>query len=96
MSRTTRSTEIEQQLAHLRWRRLQNERAIRNSLESSKAMQQNDMMLQISVNHTNEKKIWMTSVIEDELSRPLVLPNADARKLKSEEDGKVGVLVQIK
>lgn len=78
---TSRATEIEQQLAHMRWRRLQNERAIRNALEKTKSVKQNDTMLQISVNHTNEKKAWMSSIIEDELARPLVLSDADSHKL---------------
>mmetsp|Transcript_236 Transcript_236/g.221 ORF Transcript_236/g.221 Transcript_236/m.221 type:complete len:137 (-) Transcript_236:38-448(-) len=85
MSGSSRSTEIQQQLAHLRWRRLQNERAVRNVLESTKSMKQNDTMLQISVNHTNEKKSWMSSVIEDELARPLILTDTDLDKLRCNE-----------
>ena len=65
----SRSAEIEQQLAHLRWRRLQNERAIRNALQNTKALQQNDTMMQISMNNCEEKKKWMTQIIEDELSK---------------------------
>ena len=81
MPRKNRSVEIEQQLAHLRWRRLQNERGIRNALETTKQMQENDTMHKISVNHAGEKKNWISSVIENEVGRPLVLIDSDMSKL---------------
>lgn len=88
MSRSRRVTEIEQQMAHLEWLKAQNERAYRNTLEKTKVMQQNDIVLKMSVDHNNERAVWMTSVIRDELSKPLVLSDAEiyqSRK-KAEQD----------
>lgn len=77
MSRTNRITEIEQQMAHLEWLKAQNERAYRNTLEKTKVMHQNDIILKMSVDNNNERTLWMSSVIKDELSKPLVLSDSE-------------------
>mmetsp|Transcript_9033 Transcript_9033/g.13575 ORF Transcript_9033/g.13575 Transcript_9033/m.13575 type:complete len:154 (+) Transcript_9033:142-603(+) len=86
-----RITEIEQQMAHLAWLKAQNERAYRNTMEKTRVMHQNDIILKMSVDNNSEKASWMASVIKDELSRPLVLTDAEmhAMKMKSERESKM-------
>jgi len=72
-SNSKRILEIEQQIAQLQWQRKQNDRLIQQSLESTKSLKQKDSVIQISVNNLSEKALWQNSVINDELSRPLVL-----------------------
>ena len=64
---------LEEQLAFLRWRRMQNERQIRRSLETTKSLAQKDELMRVSMDQGSEKSMWMESVIRDELSRPLVI-----------------------
>ena len=80
-----RVTDIEQQLAHLRWRRMQNERHIRSSLEVTKALQQRDKIIHVSVDSASEKSQWMTSVVRDELQRPLVITDEEIHKMQTDE-----------
>jgi len=82
MSKIDRKTDIEQQLAHLRWRLAQNERSIRNSLESTKNLRENDTMLQISVDNVSTKKLWISSFVEKEISTPLILNESEYNKLR--------------
>lgn len=39
----------------------------------------------MSIDHAGEKAIWMTSVVRDELSRPLVLPDEDMMHIQAED-----------
>ena len=80
-----RVTDIEQQLAHLRWRRMQNERQIRGALEVTKSLQLRDKIMHVSVDAASEKSEWMTSVVRDELSRPLVITDEEIHKMQSDE-----------
>lgn len=80
-----RVTDIEQQLAHLRWKRMQNERHIRSSLEVTKALQQRDKIIHVSVDSASEKSQWMTSVVRDELQRPLVITDEEIHKMQTDE-----------
>ena len=82
----SRKAELEQQLAYLRWCRLSNERQIRNDLEVSRVMQQNDTVLKLSVDHAAERSKWMHDVIKDEISRPLVLSDAEIHKIQKESE----------
>jgi len=81
----TRTTDLEQQLAHLRWRRMQNERAIRSSLEVTKSLQQKDAIMHVSVDSASERSMWMASVVRDEFSRPLVISDEELLFLQTEE-----------
>ena len=72
-----RITELEQQMAHLEWKKAQNERAYRHTLEKTRVMHQNDIILKMSVDNNSEKAAWMKSVIKDELSKPLVLSDPE-------------------
>jgi len=72
-----RCRDLEQQLAHLRWRRWQNERSIRNCLEVGNSMREKDTILNMSIDKAGERAMWMTSVVRDELQRPLVLADEE-------------------
>ena len=80
-----RVTDIEQQLAHLRWRRMQNERHIRSALDVTKSLQQRDKIIHVSVDAASEKSQWMTAVVRDELSRPLVITDEEIHKIQTDE-----------
>ena len=85
MKKTRRSKEIEEQLAHVRWLKLQNERAIQKSLQNTKLMEQNDKIVDISSNHASERSSWVNSVIMSELAKPLVLPDDAIHRIYSED-----------
>ena len=57
---------IEEQLAHLRWKRMQNERKIRHGINTTKSMKEKDTILNLSIDNAGERATWMTSVIKDE------------------------------
>ena len=80
-----RVTDIEQQLAHLRWRRMQNERHIRSSLEVTKSLQQRDKVMHVGIDSASEKSLWMTSLVRDELQRPLVISDEEIHKMQADE-----------
>lgn len=81
-----RAREIEQQLAQLRWRRMQNERNIRNYLESTKVMKQKDTILGLTIDQSAERMQWLDSIVRDELTRPLVLSDEELHKVQYEEN----------
>lgn len=85
MSHKPRTIEIEQQLAQLRWRRLQNERSIRNYLETTKVMKQKDTILGLSIDQSAEKIDWLDGVVRDELARPLVLSDHELHQVELDE-----------
>jgi hypothetical protein len=82
----SRVNDFEQQLTQLRWRRMQNERAIRNSLEATKVLKQKDTILGLAVDQSSEKTLWMSSIVRDELSRPLVVSDAELHQVQTEDD----------
>ena len=77
--------ELETQLAHLRWRKMQNETKIRNMIESSRSMQEQDLLKELSLNKTAQKQQWMRSVIEDELSKPLEVNEDFMHRFENDE-----------
>lgn len=81
MNPNPRLREIEQQLAQLEWTRKQNDRLIKQGLESSKLLKQKDAVIQISLNNYAEKSSWQNAVIQDELSRPLVLSDQEMAQI---------------
>lgn len=81
-----RTKEIEEQLAHVRWLKLQNERAIQTSLQSTKLMEQNDKIVDISSNHASERSSWVQSVIKSEMGKPLVIPDGDINRIYAEDE----------
>lgn len=85
MSRKPRSIEIEQQLAQLRWRRIQNERSVRSYLETTKVMKQKDTILGLSIDQSAEKIDWLDGVVRDELTRPLVLSDQELHGVEYDE-----------
>jgi hypothetical protein len=56
-----RVLEIETQLAQVRWRKMQNESKIKAMLESSKDLQEQDLLQQLEVDHNKEKAEWVSS-----------------------------------
>jgi hypothetical protein len=90
-----RAREIEQQLAQLRWRKSQNERTIRNCLETTKVMKQKDTILGLTVDQSAERMHWLDSVVRDELSRPLVLTDAELHEIQYEDNSKKKRFVKV-
>ena len=72
-----RITEIEQQIAHLSWQRRQNDRLIKQGLNSTRSLKQKDGAMHLSSNNSLEHITWQNAVIDDELTRPLVLTDAE-------------------
>ena len=64
---------------------MQNERQIRTSLELTRSLQERDEILRVSHNKSTANTEWMHSVIEDELSKPLVLSDAEMHYLQESE-----------
>ena len=80
-----RVTDIEQQIAQLRWRRQQNERSIRGALEATKVLKQKDTILGITVDYSAEKSMWTNSIVRDELSRPLIVSDEELHQIEYDE-----------
>ncbi len=81
-----REREIQQQLAQLRWRKAQNERSIRNYLETTKVMKQKDTILGLTIDQSAERMQWLDSIVRDELARPLVLNDDELHQIQYEEN----------
>jgi hypothetical protein len=84
--KTARECDIEQQLAQLRWHRMQNERSIRRSLEATKVLKQKDAILGLTVDHASNKAMRVSSVIRDELTRPLIITDEELHEIQREEN----------
>lgn len=80
-----RAIEIEQQLAQLRWRRMQNERSIKSYLEATKVMKQKDTILGLTIDMSAERMTWLDGVVRDELARPLVLTDTEVHNVEHAE-----------
>lgn len=68
-----RVTEIQKQLAYLKWRRTQIEHSIRNITSNAKRLSEEQSLMQIATNATIEKQRWTQEVVADELMKPLEL-----------------------
>lgn len=62
---------LEEQIAHLNWRKTCNERQIQGSLRLSKQLQERDEFQRAAKSESKEKREWMHSVIKHEFSKPL-------------------------
>lgn len=82
---STRVKEIEEQLAYLNWRKMQNERSVRESLETSRAMKQKDVMIGVAKSRRDEKIVFYSTVVQDELTRPLVLDDVEMSRIQAQE-----------
>jgi hypothetical protein len=51
-------------------------------MQKTRVTQQNDQILKIAVDKNNEKFVRMKNVIKDELSKPLVLTDAESFELE--------------
>lgn len=63
--------ELETQMAHLRWRKMQNETKIRTVLSHSRRLHEEELFRDLTRNRSSDKAAWMRGIIEDELSKPL-------------------------
>lgn len=84
-SKHPRLKEIEEQLAHLKWRKMQNERLVRVSLEATRSMAQRDSMLKVADDRVTQRISWLQSVVQDELTRPLVIDDLEMDRIQAEE-----------
>mmetsp|Transcript_81640 Transcript_81640/g.162959 ORF Transcript_81640/g.162959 Transcript_81640/m.162959 type:complete len:527 (+) Transcript_81640:95-1675(+) len=80
-----RILEIETQLAQVRWRKMQNEGNIRTMLESSRELQEHDLLRQLEQDRSKEKSEWMQGIIDDELSKPLEVTENYMQTFEAEE-----------
>ena len=80
-----RVVELEQQIAHLKWRGMQNERAIKNSLCIAKNLKERDLVQSLSTDNSTGKSVWKHSVVRDELRRPLIITDEELYHIKSSE-----------
>ncbi len=79
-----RIQEIEQQLAYVQWTKLRNERAIRDSIATSKIMKQGDIFMKAASENSPDRKSWKASVLQDELNKSLKLTNEQLWVIKYE------------
>jgi hypothetical protein len=80
-----RAREVEQQIAYLRWKRMQNDREIKKAITVSRALKKKDAVLNYSTDKSTERFMWANSVVRDELQRPLVISDAELHYLQHEE-----------
>jgi len=85
IARQKNEKKLEEQIAFMRWRRMQNERKIRQALETTKSLQQKDELMNVSMDQGSERSMWMASVIRDELSRPLVISDEELHRFQESE-----------
>ena len=81
----TRIKKIEEQLAFLKWRKMQNERSVKASLETSRALSSKDAMSRVAKNRQQEKIKFLSAVALDELHRPLVIEDEEMARIQHEE-----------
>jgi hypothetical protein len=72
-----RIKEIQEQIEHVKWLKMQTDRSIRTSLEKTRTRQQNDVVMKMAVDSQREKSEWRVSIIRDELSKPLVINDTE-------------------
>ena len=80
-------SDLQTQLAHLKWRKVSNDNKIRNKIATSKALAERDLLLALSEKKSKLKAQWRATVIEQELGKPLEVDEAKLRAL--EEDSKI-------
>jgi hypothetical protein len=80
-----RTREVEQQIAYLRWKKMQNDREIKKAITVSRALKKKDAVLNYSIDKSTERFMWANSVVRDELQRPLVVSDAELHYLQHEE-----------
>ena len=78
----SRARELEEQVEFLRWTRIQKDNAIKKAVEHSLNLHERDSMLHLISSQETDRILWRRSVIEDEMSRPLVLKDEELVELK--------------
>ncbi|KAF1333067.1 hypothetical protein FI667_g2945, partial [Globisporangium splendens] len=75
---------LEEQIAHLNWRKVCNERQIQGTIRLSKQLQERDEYLRAAKTEAKDKREWMHGVIKHEFSKPLPLVAHQFDKLTSQ------------
>lgn len=79
--------DLEEQLAQLEWRKLQNARRINEILGNIKQQQEIDTKASTAASSSaiTERSKWAKEIEKDEYSKPLRLPHATIKKLRAEK-----------
>ena len=80
-------SDLQTQLAHLKWRKVSNNNKIQAKIATSKSLVERDLLLALSQKKSTLKAQWRATVIEQELAKPLEIDEAKLRSL--EEDSKL-------
>ena len=82
----SRTADLETQVSFLRWSRLQKDSAIKHAVEHSHNLKDRDTTLQLITSQGTDRIIWRRSVIADELTKPLVLTDAEALSIQEADE----------
>ena len=80
-------SDLQTQLAHLKWRKVSNNNKIQAKIATSKSLVERDLLLALSQKKSTLKAQWRATVIDQELAKPLEIDEAKLRSL--EEDSKL-------
>jgi hypothetical protein len=75
-SRTRREHEMEEirkKLAYLNWKKRENDFRVREIVNTSRKMEERDLLLRLSTNHNEEKALRLQKIISEEMRKPLLL-----------------------
>ena len=64
-------SDLQTQLAHLKWRKVSNNNKIQAKIATSKSLVERDLLLALSQKKSTLKAQWRATVIEQELAKPL-------------------------
>lgn len=78
--------EILAQIAHLRWRKMQNDNKIQSVLTRSNRQHEKEMLKHISRDRAKEKIEWMNRIVQEEMEKPLTVDAGYMHALATEEE----------
>jgi hypothetical protein len=64
---------------------MRSERAIQETLVQSKTLKQRDIMSHIVSDEATEKRMWRTTVLEDEFSKPMVVADSEIHNIQASD-----------
>ena len=70
-SYNTKIAELEEKMAHLKWKKMCTQSRMKNVLQTSKKLHERDMVLRLGHNRADHKEEWMRGIIQDEMHKPL-------------------------
>jgi len=85
MSKKVRVRDLEVQIAQLNWKQKRVEKQIRGILNESSSMRERDTLLQLSTDRKRPRAQRIAGIIEDEMSRPLMVNESIMRKMQGED-----------